>query len=75
MVHMVSGLLATSYEGRLAELGLESLENMRRNADIYTMHKLVHGFGEIDINDWFVKNVGSTLKQNWHFRIKKFFHN
>jgi hypothetical protein len=25
------------------------------------MHKLLHGVGEIDINDWFSKNVGNTV--------------
>jgi hypothetical protein len=61
MVGMISGLSATSYEGKLAELGLESLENRRKNADIYTMHKLVHGVGEMDISDWFEKNTGATV--------------
>jgi hypothetical protein len=61
MVGMVSGLSAASYEGRLAELGLESLESRRRNADICTMHKLVHGIGDIDINGWFEHRVGDTV--------------
>jgi hypothetical protein len=43
MVNMVSGLQATTYEGKLSDVGLESLETRRRNADIHTMHKLVHG--------------------------------
>jgi hypothetical protein len=61
MVGMVSGLSATTYEGRLAELGLESLEKRRKNADIYTMHKLVHGVGDIDISDWFGQNTGAAV--------------
>jgi hypothetical protein len=61
MVGMVSGLSATTYEGRLAELGLESLETRRKNADIYTMHKLVHGVGDIDISEWFGQNTGATV--------------
>jgi hypothetical protein len=66
MVGMISGLAATSYEGKLAELGLESLENRRKNADLYTMHKLVqkiHGVGEMDISDWFEKNTGATVSR------------
>jgi hypothetical protein len=61
MVGMVSGLSATSYEGRLAELGLESLESRRRNADICTMHKLVHGIGGIDTHGWFENRTGETV--------------
>jgi hypothetical protein len=61
MVNMVSGLLATSYEGKLAELGHESLETRRKNTDIFTMHKLVHGIGDVDIESWFEKNVGVTV--------------
>jgi hypothetical protein len=61
MVGMVSGLAATSYEGRLAELGLDSLESRRVNADICTMHKLVHGIGEIDTSEWFENRVGDTV--------------
>jgi hypothetical protein len=61
MVGMVSGLLATDYVSRLAELGLESLENRRKNTDIYTMHKLIHGYGDIDTDAWFDKNVGAAM--------------
>jgi hypothetical protein len=61
MVSMVSGLQATTYEGKLSELGLESLETRRRNADIYTMHKLVHGVGDVDIENWFEKRVGTMV--------------
>jgi hypothetical protein len=61
MVGMVSGLSATSYEGRLAALGLDSLESRRINADICTMHKLVHGIGEVDISEWFENRVGDTV--------------
>jgi hypothetical protein len=61
MVSMVSGLQATTYEGKLSELGLESLETRRRNADIYTMHKLVHGVGDVDIENWFEKSVGTMV--------------
>jgi hypothetical protein len=61
MVNMVSGLSAASYEDKLAELGLESLETRRKNTDIYTMHKLVHGIGDVDTESWFEKNVGGTV--------------
>jgi hypothetical protein len=61
MVGMVSGLSAKDYEGKLAVLGLESLQARRRNADIYTVHKIVHGVGDLDSNVWFEKLAGNTI--------------
>jgi predicted secreted protein len=61
MVGMVSGLSAKDYEGKLAELGLESLQARRRNADIYTVHKIVHEVGDLDSSVWFEKLAGNTV--------------
>jgi hypothetical protein len=33
----------------------------RQNTDIYTMHKLIHGYGDIDTDGWFDKNVGAAV--------------
>jgi Reverse transcriptase (RNA-dependent DNA polymerase)/Endonuclease-reverse transcriptase len=61
MVGMVSGLSATNYEDKLLELGLESLEARRKNADIHMMHKLVHGIGDIDRSTWFENLTGNNM--------------
>jgi hypothetical protein len=61
MVGMVSGLSAADYEGKLAELGLESLEARRKNTDIFTLHKIVHGVGDLDCSEWFEKLTGNTM--------------
>jgi hypothetical protein len=61
MVKMISGLSAVNYEEKLLELGLDSLETRRRNADILTVHKMVHGIGDIDTNIWFEKITGSAI--------------
>jgi hypothetical protein len=61
MVGMVSGLSAKDYEGKLAELGLESLQARRRNADIYTVHKIVNEVGDLDSSVWFKKLAGNTV--------------
>jgi ribonucleases P/MRP protein subunit RPP40 len=61
MVGMVSGLSATNYEDKLLELGLESLESRRKNADIPLMHKLVHGIGDIDRSTWCENLTGNNM--------------
>jgi hypothetical protein len=61
MVGMISGLKSANYEAKLAEIGLESLDTRRRHADIYTMHKIMHGVGDIDSNEWFAKITGSAV--------------
>jgi hypothetical protein len=61
MVGMISGLKSANYEEKLAEIGLESLDTRRRHADIYTMHKIMHGVGDIDSSVWFSKITGSAV--------------
>jgi hypothetical protein len=55
MVQMISGLSGKTYEEKLTEIGLESLENRRTELDICMAHKLLHGVGELDSNLWFDK--------------------
>jgi hypothetical protein len=53
VVKMISGLRSHSYQDRLNELGLESLEERRHQADMVMMHKIVHGVGDINVDQWF----------------------
>jgi hypothetical protein len=53
VVSMISGLTTVNYPDRLKELGLESLEERRHQADMVLMHKIVHGVGNLDIGHWF----------------------
>ena len=55
MVKMVSGLAGHLYEERLMELGLQTLEERRHQADMHMMHKIMHGGGGLSHNTWFVK--------------------
>ena len=54
-VGMVSGLISHSYEDRLKELGLQTLEERRHQADMHMMHKIMHGGGGLDHNTWFTR--------------------
>ena len=59
---MVSGLLAMTYQGRLAELGLLSLETRRTKYDLVQTFKIIHGHDRIDRPHWFTL-VGSNPTQ------------
>ena len=52
-VGMVSGLAAKSYEDRLKELGLQSLEERRHQADMLMVSKILHGTGGLKYETWF----------------------
>ena len=50
---MVSGLKATTYEERLTELGLTSLEERRHQADMLQTFKIIHGLDKVKRETWF----------------------
>jgi ribonucleases P/MRP protein subunit RPP40 len=60
-VNMLSGLSGLSYEQKLQELNLESLEKRRQQADLVTMHKIMHRQGELDSEHWFDKIRGERI--------------
>jgi hypothetical protein len=51
-VSMINGLRADSYEGKLRELGLQSLEERRADADLILTYKLVHGLISVNSDNW-----------------------
>ena len=52
-VRMVSGLKASTYEERLAELGLPSLELRRRHYDLAQAYKIINGKDNVERSTWF----------------------
>jgi hypothetical protein len=42
-----------SYDEKLQEVGLLSLEERCHQADIYLMHKIMYREGGLDANTWF----------------------
>ncbi len=52
-VQMISGLLGGSYEEKLVELGIQSLEGRREESDMVQTHKIVHGLDEVKRGQWF----------------------
>ena len=56
-VKMVSGLKAKDYQGRLAELGLTTLEERRKEMDLVQTFKIVNGIDKVNSQIWFEKAV------------------
>ena len=50
---MVSGLRTRTYEERLRELGLTTLEERRHQADMAMVHKIVHRQSGLEPETWF----------------------
>ena len=50
---MVGGLKGTSYEEKLSELGLQSLEARRAEADMIMVYKVLTGKVRIARDSWF----------------------
>jgi len=52
-VKMIGGLRGVTYEERLAELGLQSLEDRRAEADMVMTYKVLTGKVRVDRDSWF----------------------
>jgi hypothetical protein len=52
-VSIISGLKGATYEGKLAELGLTSLEERRRQTDMLQTFKILRGFDRVRSDTWF----------------------
>ena len=53
MVRAVSGLQGRTYEERLEELGMETLEKRRQYLDMVTTYKILKGIDDVDKVTWF----------------------
>jgi ribonuclease P/MRP protein subunit RPP40 len=58
VVNMVSGLQGKTYEERLAECGLTTLEERRRRGDMIQTWKIIHGVDNVDKKTWFTMVEG-----------------
>ena len=59
-VGLVTGMAGREYEERLKELGLQTLEEQRHQADMCMMHKIMHGIGGLNHKTWFKKASDSA---------------
>jgi hypothetical protein len=50
---MISGLKGSTYEEKMREIGLTSLEEHRHQADMIQAFKIIRGFDKVDSSTWF----------------------
>ena len=71
MVRQVTGLQGRTYEEKLGELGMETLEKRRRTQDLVQAHKIIHGVDDVESSIWFVspdQNQHRTRASEWGLR-------
>ena len=71
MVRQVTGLQGKTYEERLAELKMETLERRRRAQDLVQAHKIIHGVDDVNSSIWFEQpdqNQHRTRGSDWGLR-------
>ena len=66
MVRMISGLSGQTYEEKLNEIGLHSLEYRRDKADMVQVFKMLKGIDNVDYSNWFETygDIGSNNRPN-----------
>ena len=61
-IGMVSGLRGQTYEEKLQELGLQSLEERRLDADLILVYKSLTGLCNVDSTKWFEKSEAGNQR-------------
>jgi hypothetical protein len=64
-IGMINGLRQDSYEGKLKELGLQSLQERREEADLIMAYKLINGKLPVKSDNW-PKLVNERGRENPH---------
>ena len=59
-VNLISGLHGRTYEDKLQELGIQSLQTRRRRFDLIQAYKILKGIDKVDPTIWFTK-VGTDV--------------
>jgi hypothetical protein len=77
-VNMISGLKSGSYEGKLKELGMQTLADRRKEADMVLMFKVIRGYCPVNKEFWpkFVnehggENVHGTRAAADNYRLRQ----
>jgi hypothetical protein len=66
---MVSGLSTHTYEERLAEMGMTTLEDRRHQLDIAQVSKIISGNDKVEKSQLFTMKAGSNVitRQTWKY--------
>ena len=65
-VRMVSGLKGQTYEEKLHELKMQSLEDRRIYMDMVETFKILNGYSKVDPGTWFCHLTGRETRQTNH---------
>ena len=63
-VNMIGGLQGHTYEEKLKEIGLMSLVDRRREADLMLAYKVLNGHTKVDQETWFKRTAQGTAIHN-----------
>ncbi len=63
-VKMIGGLKGSTCKEKLKELGLQSLEERRQEADLVLAYKVLHGICPVDAESWFTRGALAALHRN-----------
>jgi hypothetical protein len=61
-VNMASGLKGTTYEEKLNELDMLTLEERRHQSDMVQVYKTLHGYDRVDKSQWFRLAAGNEMR-------------
>ena len=62
-IGLVSGLVGETYEQKLAECGLTTLEERRTRGDMIQAWKIIQGIDDVDKATWFTMAAGEGAEQ------------
>lgn len=69
-VNMISGLRGSTYQEKLQEIGLQSLETRRKRFDLIQVYRIMNNNMEVEANTWFNK-VGENSTRNTRQTAKR----
>ena len=69
-VKMISGLISTTYEDRLREIGLATLKARRVRADLLQMFKILKGIARVNPDYWFTPESNTRRGTRNNVKVK-----
>ena len=71
MTKLVPDLKNLPYETRCERLGITTLQKRRLRGDLIEVYKIIHGFENVNVNDYFEFNTGSTRTNTYKLRKRE----
>lgn len=69
-VNMISGLQGNTYESRLKELKLQTLEDRRTRFDVIQVYKILNGYDKVNPDTWFEFETRRSTRSSHHLNLK-----